>query len=120
MSKIDKSLNRGLWILLLIVDPRSITFRSQATKPCKLNGNKQTIQAYLDMNWSKLTVKEESSKHYQHNNIYGNSLYYCNNGKYIEKDCYNLSLNVSTFHPTIQAKPPNNDSLHPKGWVGIT
>ena len=67
------------------------------------------------MNWSKLTVNEEISKHYQHNNIYEKSLYYYNNGKYIEKESYNLSLNVATFHPTIQAKPTNNDSSTPKG-----
>ena len=66
------------------------------------------------MNWSKLTVKEESSKHYQHNNIYGKILYYCNKWKYIEKECYNLSLNIATFHPTIQAKPLKNDILPPK------
>ena len=36
-------------------------------------------------------------------------------GKYIEKERHNLSLNVATFYPTIQAKPPKNDGLPPKG-----
>ena len=110
----------GLQIIFLFVDPSSITFRSQAAKPCRENGNKKTVQAYLDMNWYNLTVKEESFKHYHHKNIYGKIMYYCNKGKYIEKECYNLSLNVATFHPTIQAKHQKNDGFPPKGWVEIT
>ena len=45
----------------LFVDPSSKAFRSSAAKPCKASGNKQTIHAYPNMNWSKLTIKEESS-----------------------------------------------------------
>ena len=56
----------------LFVDPSSRAFKSSATKTCKASGNKQIVHAYTNMNWFKLTVKEESYKHHQHNNIYGN------------------------------------------------
>ena len=70
-------------IIFLFVDPSSRALRSQAAEPCKENGNKWTVQAYLNMNWYKIIGKEKSSKNYQHNIIYGKSLYYFNNKKYI-------------------------------------
>ena len=39
---------------------------------------------------------------------------YYNNGKYTDKECPNLSLNIATFHPTIQSKPPKKDGFPPK------
>ena len=45
-------------------------------------------------------------------------LYYCNQGKYIalhKEGMSQPSLNVATFHPTIQANPPKQDNKHPKG-----
>ena len=95
----------------LFVDPSSRAFRSWAVKPCKACGNNTTIHEYLKMNWSKLTIKEEISKYYQHNNIYGKCLYYCNKGKYIEKECYILNLNVATF-PSNNANQASNENMN--------
>ena len=55
----------------LFVDPRSRVFRSTTAKPCKASGKKKTIHVYLNMNWSKLTVKEEIRKHHWQKDMYG-------------------------------------------------
>ena len=72
------------------------------------------IQTY---NLSKLIVKEEIYKHYQHDNIYGKRFVLMYSRRYIElqwEGTLQPSLNAAIFHPTIQAKakPPKNDRDH--------
>ena len=78
-QKLKSFANPLLSLLIQALEPSNIQLQNPI-KQVEISKQYMCIQPY---NWSKITVKEDNSKNYQYNNIYGKSLYQCNKGKYI-------------------------------------